>query len=68
MLVLEYKAKGNKIQYLAIEEAIKTTQFVRNKCLRYWMDASKSVNNLTNSTELNSQKDVGESPTSKVHA
>jgi putative transposase len=47
VLVLEYKAKGNKRQYQAIEEAIKTTQFIRNKCLRYWMDASKedSINN-----------------------
>lgn len=24
-----------------IEEAIRTTQFIRNKCVRYWMDASK---------------------------
>ncbi len=44
MLVLEYKAKGNKTQYKAIEEAIKTTQFIRNKCLRHWMDASREDN------------------------
>ncbi|MEB3180182.1 MAG: transposase [Nostocaceae cyanobacterium] len=44
MLVLEYKAKGNKTQYQAIEEAIKTTQFIRNKCLRYWMDSSREDN------------------------
>ncbi|MBW4612248.1 MAG: transposase [Desmonostoc vinosum HA7617-LM4] len=41
MLVLEYKIKAKKLQYLAIEEAIKTTQFIRNKCLRYWMDAPR---------------------------
>lgn len=41
LLVLEYKVKGNRKQYQAIEGSIKTTQFVRNKCLRYWMDASK---------------------------
>ncbi|MEM9925912.1 MAG: transposase [Cyanobacteria bacterium P01_D01_bin.50] len=41
MLVLEYKVKGSKSQYKAIEESIKTTQFIRNKCLRYWMDCSK---------------------------
>ncbi|MDJ0734351.1 MAG: transposase [Nostocaceae cyanobacterium] len=41
MLVLEYKVKANKIKRQAIEEAIRTTQFIRNKCLRYWMDASK---------------------------
>jgi putative transposase len=39
--VIEYKIKANKFQYLAIEEAIKTTQFIRNKCLRYWIDAPK---------------------------
>ncbi|MBW4617418.1 MAG: transposase [Desmonostoc vinosum HA7617-LM4] len=41
MLVLEYKIKAKKLQYLAIDEAIKTTQFIRNKCLRYWMDAPR---------------------------
>jgi putative transposase len=34
----EYKLDGTKAQYSAIEEAIRTTQFVRNKCLRLWMD------------------------------
>ena len=43
MLVLEYKVKAKKLQYLAIEEAIKTTQFIRNKCLRYWMDAPREL-------------------------
>ena len=38
MLVLEYKVKAKKIQYRAIDEAIRTTQFIRNKCLRFWMD------------------------------
>jgi putative transposase len=41
LLVLEYKIKAKKLQYLAIDEAIKTTQFIRNKCLRYWMDAPR---------------------------
>ncbi|MEO1559404.1 MAG: transposase [Cyanobacteria bacterium J06632_19] len=41
MLVLEYKVKCCNKQYQAIEESIRTTQFIRNKCLRYWMDASK---------------------------
>ena len=40
MLVLEYKAKGKQQQYRAINEAIRTTQFIRNKAIRYWMDAS----------------------------
>jgi len=38
MLVIEYKVKATKSQYSSIDEAIRTVQFVRNKCVRYWMD------------------------------
>jgi len=39
MLVREAKLKyGTAEQYAAIDEAIRTAQFIRNKCLRYWMD------------------------------
>jgi putative transposase len=38
MIVLEFKAKGKTTQYAAIDEAIRTAQFVRNKIIRYWMD------------------------------
>ncbi|MFB2918710.1 MULTISPECIES: RNA-guided endonuclease InsQ/TnpB family protein [Aerosakkonema] len=38
MIVFEFKAKGKTTQYKAIDEAIRTAQFVRNKCLRFWMD------------------------------
>jgi putative transposase len=38
MVVLEFKAKGKTTQYSAIDEAILTAQFVRNKCIRYWME------------------------------
>ncbi len=38
MLIYEYKLDGNKAQYIAIDEAIRTVQFIRNKCLRLWMD------------------------------
>ena len=41
MFVLEYKLKGKDYQYKAIDEAIKTSQFVRNKALRFWMDNGK---------------------------
>jgi len=41
MLVLEYKIKAKSTQYRAIDEAIRTVQFIRNKCLRYWIDAPK---------------------------
>ena len=38
MIVLEFKAKGKTTQYAAIDQAIRTTQFVRNKAVRHWMD------------------------------
>src|SRR5713226_10340752 len=38
MLIYEYKVDGSKAHYAAIDEAIRTTQFIRNKCLRLWMD------------------------------
>jgi putative transposase len=38
MLIFEYKLDGAKKQYAAIEEAIRIVQFIRNKCLRLWMD------------------------------
>jgi putative transposase len=38
MLIYEYKLNGSKQQYAAIEEAIQIVQFIRNKCLRLWMD------------------------------
>jgi putative transposase len=41
MLVYEYKIKANKSKLAKIDEAIRIGQFIRNKCLRYWMDASK---------------------------
>jgi putative transposase len=39
MRVMEAKLlNGTPEQYLALDEAIRTAQFVRNKCVRYWMD------------------------------
>ena len=38
MLIYEYKLDGTKQQYAAIDEAIRIVQFIRNKCLRLWMD------------------------------
>ncbi|NEQ84468.1 MAG: transposase [Moorea sp. SIO2I5] len=43
MIILEFKAKGSKHQYSAIDEAIRTVKFIRNSCLRYWME-NKGVN------------------------
>lgn len=41
MLILEYKAYGSAGQFVAVDEAIRITQFIRNKALRYWMDNEK---------------------------
>jgi putative transposase len=38
MLIYEYKLAGKQPQYAAIDEAIRVVQFIRNKCLRKWMD------------------------------
>src|ERR687885_2974621 len=41
MIIYEFKVKGKNAQYRAIDEAIRTSQFIQNKCLRYWMDNEK---------------------------
>lgn len=38
MLILDYKLRTNQAQQAAIDEAIRTTQFIRNKALQVWMD------------------------------
>ncbi len=45
MLIYEYKLDGNKQQYAAIDEAIRIVQFIRNKCLRLWMDGRRISKN-----------------------
>lgn len=38
MLVFESKLEGTKAQYDILDEMIRTGRFVRNSCVRYWMD------------------------------
>lgn len=45
MLIYEYKVHGSKAQYAAIDEAIRVTQFIRNTCLRLWMDTRGTSKN-----------------------
>jgi putative transposase len=45
MLIYEYKLDGNKQQYAAIDEAVRITQFIRNKCVRLWMDGCRISRN-----------------------
>lgn len=41
MRVIEFKLKVRPHQEIAIQEAIRIGQFIRNKCLRFWMDSTK---------------------------
>jgi putative transposase len=41
MLVFEFRAYAKLAQFVAIDEAIRATQFIRNKCIRFWMDNPK---------------------------
>lgn len=56
MIVFEAKLRGTGEQYKALNEALRTARFVRNSCLRYWMD-NKGVNkydlNLSTGQKLN---------------
>ena len=47
MIVYEFKIKAQQNQYISINEAIRIGQFIRNKCVRFWMDSSPEdrVNN-----------------------
>jgi putative transposase len=38
MLVFEAKLRGTNEQYAILDEMIRAARFVRNSCLRYWMD------------------------------
>jgi putative transposase len=45
VLIYEDKVDGTTKQYNAIEEAMRITQFIRNKCLHKWMDEEKVSKN-----------------------
>src|SRR6266849_959394 len=45
MLIYEYKMQASKAQYVAIDEAIRIVQFIRNTCLRLWMDTRGTTKN-----------------------
>lgn len=38
MIVFEAKLEGEKQQYEKLDEAIRTTRFIRNSCIKYWME------------------------------
>src|SRR5262245_50381956 len=41
MLVYEYTLQASTAQRAAMDEAIRVVQFIRNTCLRLWMDARR---------------------------
>ena len=41
MLVFEFKTYAKPIQFAAVDDAIRTVQFIRNKCIRFWLDNPK---------------------------
>lgn len=45
MLVLEFKAYGKSNQLAAVDEAIRTAKFIRNSCIRLWMDVKNTTKN-----------------------
>jgi putative transposase len=45
MRIYEYKLRARPEQYAAIDEAIRTVQFIRNSCLRRWMDTRGTTRN-----------------------
>jgi putative transposase len=43
--VFESKLKGCPVQFSKLDEAIRTGQFIRNACLRYWIDNKGTTKN-----------------------
>ena len=45
MLVFEFKAYGKSQQLTAVDDAIRTAKFIRNSCIRLWMDVKSTGKN-----------------------
>ena len=45
MLVFEFKAYGKSAQVTAVSDAIRTNMFIRNSCIRLWMDVKGTGKN-----------------------
>lgn len=45
MLVYEFKAYGKSAQLTAVDDAIRTAKFIRNSCIRLWMDVKGTGKN-----------------------
>ncbi len=51
MLVFEAKLQGTSNQYGRLDEAIRTGRFVRNMCLRHWLDGHAKHRNDLNTVK-----------------
>src|SRR5579883_3440745 len=60
MFIYEYKVAGTPKQYAAIDEALRVTQFIRNKCLRLWMDDSSHLGQKEERSSSSSEMDKGQ--------
>lgn len=45
MLVFEFKAYGKSAQITSVDDAIRTAKFIRNSCIRLWMDVKGTGKN-----------------------
>jgi putative transposase len=45
LLAFEFKLKGKTEQFKRIDEAIRTGQFIRNSCLKYWQENRGTTKN-----------------------
>lgn len=45
MLVFEFKAYGKSSQMTAVNDAIRTAKFIRNSCIRLWIDVKGTGKN-----------------------
>ena len=45
MLVFEFKAYGKSVQLVAVDDAIRTAKFIRNSCIRLWIDVKGTGKN-----------------------
>ena len=45
MLVFEFKGDGKSAQLIAVDDAIRTAKFIRNSCIRLWLDVKGTGKN-----------------------
>jgi hypothetical protein len=59
MLVFEAKLEGEKQQYERLDQAIRTARFIRNSCIRYWIDNLLTLRQAQGNAPLKVNKGIG---------